>query len=71
MADKISIGGVSVDTRHWIGGERVASADTFPDISPIDASVLGEIHRGTPVEAAAAVAAAQAAFPAWAATPRA
>ncbi|MEU2717314.1 aldehyde dehydrogenase [Streptomyces sp. NPDC007205] len=64
------IAGVSVDTRHWIGGERVASSETFTDISPIDGSVIGEIARGTATEAAAAVAAAKAAFPGWAATPR-
>ncbi|KUO16142.1 aldehyde dehydrogenase [Streptomyces dysideae] len=71
MADKIAVGGVSVDTRHWIGGRRVASSGTFPDVSPIDGTTLGEISRGTPKEAASAVAAAKAAFPAWAATPRA
>ncbi|MFJ9738576.1 aldehyde dehydrogenase [Streptomyces sp. NPDC101166] len=65
------IAGVTVDTRHWIGGERVASAETFADISPIDGSVLGEIARGTARETAAAVAAAKAAFPGWAATSRA
>ncbi|MFF7977080.1 aldehyde dehydrogenase family protein [Streptomyces sp. NPDC007905] len=64
------IAGVPVDTRHWIGGERVASGETFTDISPIDGSVIGEIARGTATEAAAAVAAAKAAFPGWAATPR-
>ncbi|MEU3612194.1 aldehyde dehydrogenase [Streptomyces sp. NPDC006872] len=64
----LTVAGVAVDTRHWIGGERVASAATFTDVSPIDASVLGEIARGTAVEAAAAVAAAKEAFPAWAAT---
>ncbi|KUO09827.1 aldehyde dehydrogenase [Streptomyces sp. DSM 15324] len=67
----LTVAGVAVDTRHWIGGERVASTDTFTDLSPIDGSVLGEISRGTATEAAAAVAAAKAAFPAWAATPRA
>ncbi|MGD1216842.1 aldehyde dehydrogenase [Streptomyces krungchingensis] len=71
MTDKITVAGVSVDTRHWIGGERVASAGTFTDVSPIDGSVIGEIARGTATEAAAAVAAAKAAFPAWAATSRA
>ncbi|OUD04132.1 aldehyde dehydrogenase [Streptomyces swartbergensis] len=65
------IAGVAVDTRHWIGGERVASTETFTDTSPIDGSVLGEIARGTAMEAAAAVAAAKAAFPGWAATSRA
>ncbi|ANH95185.1 betaine-aldehyde dehydrogenase [Streptomyces sp. SAT1] len=66
-----TVAGVAVDTRHFIGGERVASTETFTDVSPIDGSVLAEISRGTAMEAAAAVAAAKAAFPAWAATPRA
>ncbi|MGP3944906.1 aldehyde dehydrogenase [Streptomyces sp. 6N106] len=65
------IAGVAVDTRHWIGGRRVASAGTFPDVSPIDGSTLARIARGGPAEAEAAVAAAKAAFPGWAATPRA
>ncbi|QUQ64677.1 aldehyde dehydrogenase [Kutzneria sp. CA-103260] len=64
-----TVGGVAVDTRHWIGGERVDSAETFADVSPIDGRVLAEIARGTGTEAAAAVAAAKTAFPAWAATP--
>ncbi|MGW9023909.1 aldehyde dehydrogenase [Streptomyces sp. NPDC055722] len=67
----ITVAGTAVDTRHWIGGERVASAETFADVSPIDGTVLGEISRGREAEAAAAVAAAKAAFPAWAATSRA
>ncbi|MEU4225241.1 aldehyde dehydrogenase [Nonomuraea sp. NPDC026600] len=66
-----TIGGVAVDTRHWIGGERVASPTTFTDESPIDGRVLAEIARGGQAEAEAAVAAAAAAFPVWAATPRA
>ncbi|WP_327723648.1 aldehyde dehydrogenase [Streptomyces europaeiscabiei] len=65
------IAGVTVDTRHWIGGERVASTETFTNVSPIDGSVLASIARGTAMEAAAAMAAAKAAFPGWAATPRA
>ncbi|WP_216587297.1 aldehyde dehydrogenase [Streptomyces brasiliscabiei] len=71
MSDKIIVAGVSVDTRHWIGGRRVASAGTFTDVSPIDGRVLGEIARGGAAEVEAAVAAAREAFPAWAATPRA
>ncbi|MFF4544953.1 aldehyde dehydrogenase [Streptomyces sp. NPDC001406] len=71
MTDKTVVAGVTVDTRHWIGGRRVASDDTFTDHSPIDGSALGQIARGGPAEAEAAVAAAKAAFPAWAATPRA
>ncbi|MEU6199502.1 aldehyde dehydrogenase [Streptomyces sp. NPDC047061] len=71
MADKINVAGIPVDTRHWIGGRRVASAETFTDSSPIDGEPIGEIARGGPPEAAAAVAAARDAFPSWAATPRA
>ncbi|MFF9803873.1 aldehyde dehydrogenase [Streptomyces coeruleorubidus] len=70
MPDNTTVAGVSVDTRHWIGGRRVASADTFADHSPIDGSELGQIARGGPAEAEAAVAAARDAFPAWAATSR-
>lgn len=66
---EVTVAGVTVDTRHWIGGERVGSADTFTDVSPIDGAVLGEIARGGRAEADAAVAAARAAFPGWAATP--
>ncbi|WP_217553503.1 aldehyde dehydrogenase [Streptomyces sp. GbtcB6] len=71
MADKINVAGVPVDTRHWIGGQRVASAETFIDSSPIDGQPIGEVARGGPAEAQAAVAAARDAFPSWAATPRA
>jgi 5-carboxymethyl-2-hydroxymuconic-semialdehyde dehydrogenase len=67
----LTVAGVAVDTRHWIGGERVASTDTFTDVCPIDGSTIGEISRGTATEAAAAVAAAKGAFPAWATTSRA
>lgn len=61
-----TVAGVQVDTRHWIGGQRVASTETFTDVSPIDGQVLGEVASGGPAEADAAVAAARAAFPAWA-----
>ena len=63
------VAGVSVDTRHWIGGRRVASDRTFADISPIDGDVIANVSAGTQSETSAAVAAAKAAFPAWAATP--
>lgn len=64
------IAGVGVDTRHWIGGRRVESADgsTFEDRSPADGRLLARIARGGRAEAHAAVAAARAAFPGWAAT---
>lgn len=63
----IEIAGTPVDTRHFINGERVASAQTYENHSPIDGSFLGHISRGTSVEIDAAVAAAKAAFPAWSA----
>jgi acyl-CoA reductase-like NAD-dependent aldehyde dehydrogenase len=48
-------------------GGRVSSAATFTDISPIDEQPIAEVARGGPAEVAAAVAAAGAAFPGWAA----
>jgi 5-carboxymethyl-2-hydroxymuconic-semialdehyde dehydrogenase len=45
----------------------VASADTFANHSPIDGKSLGRIHRGGRAEIDAAVSAARAAFPSWAA----
>jgi aminomuconate-semialdehyde/2-hydroxymuconate-6-semialdehyde dehydrogenase len=71
---RIEVEGVEVDTRHWIGGERVASATstgaaTFTDISPIDETALGEIAAGGAAEVDRAVDAARTAFPAWAALP--
>jgi aminomuconate-semialdehyde/2-hydroxymuconate-6-semialdehyde dehydrogenase len=61
--------GVPVDTRHWIGGRRVASAGTFTDISPIDEQPIAEVHAGGQAEVDAAVASAREAFSAWAAMP--
>jgi 5-carboxymethyl-2-hydroxymuconic-semialdehyde dehydrogenase len=61
--------GVTVDVRHWIGGERVASATTFADISPIDETEIAQVHAAGAEEVDRAVAAARAAFPAWAALP--
>ncbi|MGB8945491.1 MAG: hypothetical protein WCD21_35450, partial [Streptomyces sp.] len=53
-----TVAGVPVDTRHWIGGQRVASASgaTFTDHSPLDDTPLAEIARGGAEEARAAVA---------------
>lgn len=63
----VDVAGISVDTRHYIGGQRVASEQTYRNTSPIDGSFLGDIARGGATEADLAVAAARAAFPAWAA----
>ncbi|HEU0055866.1 MAG TPA: aldehyde dehydrogenase family protein, partial [Gaiella sp.] len=64
---RVGVAGVEVSTEHFIGGERVGSHSTFTDISPIDAQPLAEVARGGEREADLAVAAAQEAFPAWAA----
>jgi acyl-CoA reductase-like NAD-dependent aldehyde dehydrogenase len=69
MDAKATVEGVEVSTLHWIGGERVPSGDAFADVSPIDETVIAEVARGGPADAARAVAAARAAFPGWAATP--
>ena len=66
-----TVAGVPVDTRHWIGGVRIASEECFADHSPIDGRLLAEVACGGAPEADAAVTAARAAFPAWAATSRA
>jgi 5-carboxymethyl-2-hydroxymuconic-semialdehyde dehydrogenase len=63
------VAGVAVDTRHWIGGHRVASATTFEDVSPLDGTVIAHVSRGGTAEADAAVAAAKAAFVGWSQTP--
>jgi len=68
-ASTAHVAGVPVDTRHWIGGQRVPSAGTFTDVSPVGEEALAEIARGGAAEVDAAVAAAAAAFPVWAATP--
>jgi betaine-aldehyde dehydrogenase/5-carboxymethyl-2-hydroxymuconic-semialdehyde dehydrogenase len=52
---------------HFIDGKRVASADTLDVVSPIDGGLLGHVCAGGAVEVSAAVAAAERAFPAWAA----
>ncbi len=61
----VRVAGVPVSTDHWIGGQRVGSAERFDDVSPIDGALLGQIARGGAAEAAAAVAAAQQAFQDW------
>lgn len=63
----VTIHDYPVDTRHFIGGERVASAETFDNFSPIDGQALGAIHRGGAHEIDQAVQKAKEAFPAWSA----
>jgi aminomuconate-semialdehyde/2-hydroxymuconate-6-semialdehyde dehydrogenase len=65
------VAGVGVDTRHWIGGRRVGCPAAFTDVSPIDEQPLAEVASGDAADVDAAVVAARAAFPRWAATPAA
>jgi acyl-CoA reductase-like NAD-dependent aldehyde dehydrogenase len=66
----LQVQGIPVSTSHYINGQRVASATTFVDISPIDETVIGEVAAGGEAEVNAAVEAAHRAFPAWAALGR-
>jgi betaine-aldehyde dehydrogenase/5-carboxymethyl-2-hydroxymuconic-semialdehyde dehydrogenase len=64
----VTLSGVEVSTEHFIGGHRVGSPATFEDRSPLDWTVkLADVARGDAGTADAAVAAAAAAFPDWAA----
>jgi aminomuconate-semialdehyde/2-hydroxymuconate-6-semialdehyde dehydrogenase len=65
MAETVTVAGVEVDLRHWIGGQRVSSATTFANISPIDETEIAQVHAGGAAEVDQAVVAARAAFPAW------
>jgi 5-carboxymethyl-2-hydroxymuconic-semialdehyde dehydrogenase len=66
--DSATVAGVEVDTRHWIGGRRVASAHAFDDVSPIDGTVVARVSRGGGEEVEAAVDAAHTAFRGWSRT---
>ncbi len=65
MTDTVALAGLTVDTRHFIGGQRVASAETFDNFSPIDGALLAKISKGGQREADLAVEAARKAFPEW------
>ncbi|GLW98669.1 aldehyde dehydrogenase [Microtetraspora sp. NBRC 16547] len=65
-----TVGDVTIQEDHWIGGERVSSPATFDDVSPIDGQVIARVARGGAKEADEAVRAATKAFPAWARTSR-
>jgi len=69
-ADLASLTGIEVPTGLLIGGEwRAGSAGTLGVTDPATEDTLVEIANGTPEDAIAAVAAADAALPSWAATP--
>ncbi len=56
---------------HLINGRSVAGRDYFVSVNPATQEPLAEIARGGAAEVDAAVAAAKAAFPGWAARPAA
>ena len=56
---------------HLINGRAVPGTDYFETVNPATQAVLAEVASGGEAEVNAAVAAAKAAFPAWAATPAA
>ena len=62
-----TVAGISVPTGHYIDGRHVSSAESFATNSPIDGRLLAQISLGREHEVDAAVSAADAAFPAWAA----
>jgi len=61
---------LGAEHRNFVGGEWRDGDGTFEARSPIDRDLLlGRFAKGTPADVDAAVAAARAAQPAWAATP--
>ena len=56
-------------TPHLINGKAVTTSSTFQTINPATQEIIAEVAAGGEAEIHAAVAAAKAAFPAWAATP--
>src|SRR5258706_7775795 len=67
MNSQLDVAGVAVSPHHFIGGRRVASAQTFELRSPIDQRMLGHVDEAGAEQVDAAITAASAAFPAWAA----
>jgi acyl-CoA reductase-like NAD-dependent aldehyde dehydrogenase len=64
--ERVDVAGVAVSPHHYIGGERVASATTFEDRSPLDWRLkLADVSRGDAATAAAAVTAAVDAAAEW------
>jgi 1-pyrroline-5-carboxylate dehydrogenase len=67
---RVRAGWLGREVPMFIGGEKVYAAEKFEKYSPIDTSLhLCTAQKGTAEHTWAAVAAAQAAFPAWRRTP--
>ncbi|CAJ0785699.1 MULTISPECIES: 5-carboxymethyl-2-hydroxymuconate semialdehyde dehydrogenase [Ralstonia] len=61
---------VNLDSlKHWIDGRQVDSVERFITTNPATGEAIAEVASGGEAEINAAVAAAKAAFPAWANTP--
>jgi 5-carboxymethyl-2-hydroxymuconic-semialdehyde dehydrogenase len=58
-----------MQVQHLIDGKAVAGRDYFETVNPATQEVLAEVAAGTAADVHAAVAAAKAAFPKWAARP--
>lgn len=67
MSTLLDVAGIAVSSDHYIDGARVAGTESFELQSPIDQRVLGRISAGSDAQVEQAIAAAQRAFPAWAA----
>jgi succinate-semialdehyde dehydrogenase / glutarate-semialdehyde dehydrogenase len=52
-------------TAHYIGGEWVESASTYPVLNPATGEVIAQVAKGGTAETKQAVAAAERAFKAW------
>ncbi|CAJ0891538.1 5-carboxymethyl-2-hydroxymuconate semialdehyde dehydrogenase [Ralstonia flatus] len=55
--------------KHWIDGRQIDSVERFVTTNPATGEAITEVASGGEAEINAAVAAAKAAFPAWANTP--
>ena len=70
MSPRVAVGGVEVSVDHLIGGERLASAETFECRSPLDWDhKLADVARGDAAAADRATAAAVEGFEEWSALP--
>ena len=68
--DQITPARIVERTTHFINGQWAAPGGrTFADYNPYSGEVVAEVAAGGRAEAEAAIAAAHAAFPGWAATP--
>jgi 5-carboxymethyl-2-hydroxymuconic-semialdehyde dehydrogenase len=63
----LNVDGIEVSPDHYIDGKRIASTKTFDLFRPIDQHLLGKISEGTNEHVDTAIAAAERAFPTWAA----